>query len=46
LIGGAIEQAAIDHDFERVTVEVQRLVEALREAEETCPGSRDTSHSQ
>lgn len=32
-IGSAIEQAALDHDFERVTVEVQRLVEALREAE-------------
>ena len=40
LIGSAIEQAALDHDFERVTVEVQRLVEALREAEELCPGDR------
>ena len=38
LIGSAIEQAALDHDFEKVTVEVQRLVEALREAEETLPG--------
>ena len=47
LIGSAIEQAALDHDFERVTVEVQRLVEALREAEESCPGDLDhTSHSQ
>lgn len=34
-IGSAIEQAALEHDFERVTVEVQRLVEALRKAEET-----------
>jgi CheY-like chemotaxis protein len=46
-VGSAIEQAALDHDFERVAAEVQRLVEALREAEETCPGDRDpTSHSQ
>ena len=27
---------ALGHDFERVTVSVQRLVEALREAEVTC----------
>ena len=47
MIGSAIEQAALDHDLERVTVEVQRLVEAIREAEETSPGDRDhTSHSQ
>jgi PAS domain S-box-containing protein len=47
LIGSAIEQSALDHDFERVTVEVQRLVEALREAEGTRPGDRDhTAHSQ
>ena len=47
LIGSAIEQAALNHDFERVTVEVQRLVEALREAEEAWPGDRDrASHSQ
>ncbi|MBU6433191.1 MAG: Hpt domain-containing protein, partial [Nitrospirae bacterium] len=47
LIGSAIEQAALDHDFERVTVEVRQLVEALREAEVPCPGDRDhTSHSQ
>ena len=46
-VGGAIEQAALDRDFERVAAEVQRLVEALREAEETCPEDRDhTSHSQ
>jgi HPt (histidine-containing phosphotransfer) domain-containing protein len=38
LIGSAIEQAALDNDFEKVTVEVQRLVEALREAEESLPG--------
>jgi HPt (histidine-containing phosphotransfer) domain-containing protein len=47
LVGSAIEQAALDRDFERVAEEVQRLVEALREAEETCPEDRDpTSHSQ
>jgi HPt (histidine-containing phosphotransfer) domain-containing protein len=47
LIGNAIEQAALDHNFERVTVEVRRLVEALREAEATCPGDRDRAfHSQ
>lgn len=40
LIGSAIERAALDLDFEKVTLEVQRLVEALREAEETCPGDR------
>ena len=46
LIGSAIEQAALDHDFEKVTVEVQRLVEALREAEELCPGDpANISHS-
>jgi hypothetical protein len=46
-VGGAIEQAALDRDFERVAAEVQRLVEALREAEETCQEDRDpTSHSQ
>ena len=32
-IGSAIEQAALDHNFERAAVEVQRLVEALRQAE-------------
>ena len=47
LIGSAIEQAALDHNFERVTMEVRQLVEALREAEVTCPEDRDhTSHSQ
>jgi signal transduction histidine kinase/CheY-like chemotaxis protein/HPt (histidine-containing phosphotransfer) domain-containing protein len=46
LIGSAIEQAALDHDFEKVTVEVQRLVEALREAEELYPGDHaHISHS-
>ncbi|MDH4187607.1 MAG: PAS domain S-box protein [Nitrospira sp.] len=37
LIGGAMETAARDHDFERVTAEVQRLIEALRHAEEQGP---------
>jgi PAS domain S-box-containing protein len=47
LIGSAIEQASFDHDFERVTIEVQRLIEALREAEGTCMEDRDhISHSQ
>ena len=46
LIGSAIEQAALDHDFESVTVQAQRLVEALREAEEIRPEDRDhPSHS-
>ncbi|MCE9535414.1 MAG: response regulator, partial [Nitrospirae bacterium] len=36
LIGSALEAAALDRDFERVTVEVQRLVAALREAEGAC----------
>jgi hypothetical protein len=36
-MGVTFEQAALGHDFERVTVQVQRLVEALREGEETCP---------
>jgi HPt (histidine-containing phosphotransfer) domain-containing protein len=47
LIGSAIEQAALDHNFERVTMEVRQLVESLREAEVTCQEDRDhTSHSQ
>ena len=38
---------ALGYDFERVAVYVQRLVEALREGEETCPKDLDpTSHSQ
>jgi HPt (histidine-containing phosphotransfer) domain-containing protein len=46
LIGNAIEQAALDRDFGKVTVEVQRLDEALREAEELYPGDRaHISHS-
>lgn len=47
VIGSALEQAALDHDFERVTVDVQRLVAALREAEESGPGDREHPfHSQ
>ena len=41
LIGSALEEAALNRDFERVTVEVQRLVEALREAEGACSGAGD-----
>jgi hypothetical protein len=36
-VGVTFEQAALGHDRERVTVQVQRVVEALREAEVTCP---------
>ena len=36
LVGSALEAAALDGDFERVTGEVQRLVGALREAEGAC----------
>jgi hypothetical protein len=47
VLGGTFEQAVFGPDFERVTVQVQRLVEALREAEVTCPGDRGhTFHSQ
>ena len=47
LIGSALETAALDRDFERVTVEVQRLVAALREAEEACAEAGDgIFHSQ
>jgi len=46
-VGVTFEQATLGHDFERVTVQVQRLVEALREAEVNCPGDRAHSfHSQ
>ncbi|NOT96718.1 MAG: PAS domain S-box protein [Nitrospira sp.] len=41
LIGSALEVAALDRDFERVAVEVQRLVAALREAEEACSEAGD-----
>ena len=41
LIGSALEVAALDRDFERVTVEVQRLVAALREAQEACSEAGD-----
>ena len=41
LIGSALEAAALDRDFERVTAEVQRLVAALREAEGACSESGD-----
>ena len=38
---------ALGYDFERVTVQVQRLVEALRESKEICPKDVDpASHSQ
>ena len=47
LIGSALEAAALDRDFERVTAEVQRLVAALREAEGACSESGDgIVHSQ
>ncbi|MDP1947928.1 MAG: PAS domain S-box protein [Nitrospirota bacterium] len=47
LIGSALEVAALDRDFERVTVEVQRLVAALREAEGACSEAGDgIFHSQ
>ena len=38
---------AFGYDFERVTVQVQRLVEAFRESEEVCPKVVEpASHSQ
>jgi hypothetical protein len=37
----SLDSPALGYDFERVTVHVQRLVEALREGHATCPRDID-----